>query len=208
MALTGNKGEWSEIYTLFKLLGDGKVHAGDADMNKLELYYPILNIIREESKRYEYKPNTEQNIVVIDEDGNEYARISMDKFVEESTKLLSEIKAAKKSAFEIPEAEQFMGEIGCSKLKAPSTDKADIHIVIHDLRTNMTPLLGFSIKSQLGSASTLLNAGTTTNITYKVYGTMLSDEDIDAINAIKSHLERLTALFEKEIGRASCRERV
>ena len=60
MALTGNKGEWSEIYTLFKLLGDGKVHAGDADMNKLELYYPILNIIREESKRYEYKPNTEQ----------------------------------------------------------------------------------------------------------------------------------------------------
>ena len=134
MALTGNKGEWSEIYTLFKLLGDGKVHAGDADMNKLELYYPILNIIREDSKRYEYKPNTEQNIVVIDEDGNEFTRISMDKFVEESTKLLSEIKAAKKSAFEIPEAEQFMGEIGCSKLKAPSTDKADIHIVIHDLR--------------------------------------------------------------------------
>ncbi len=24
---------------LFKLLGDGKVHAGDANMNKLELYY-------------------------------------------------------------------------------------------------------------------------------------------------------------------------
>ena len=78
-----------------------------------------------------------------------------------------------------------------------STGKADIHIVIHDLRTNMTPLLGFSIKSQLGSASTLLNAGATTNITYKVDGMMLSDEDIDAINAIKSHLERLAALFKK-----------
>ena len=50
------------------------------------LYYPILNIIREESKRYEYKPNKEQNIVVIDEDGNEYARISMDKFMTESTR--------------------------------------------------------------------------------------------------------------------------
>ncbi|MBQ0090840.1 MAG: HpaII family restriction endonuclease, partial [Prevotellaceae bacterium] len=69
MALSGNKGEWSEIYTLFKLLGDGKVHAGDADMNKLDLYYPILNIIREESKRYEYRPNADQHIVVIDEDG-------------------------------------------------------------------------------------------------------------------------------------------
>lgn len=50
MAISGNKGEWSEIYTLFKLLGEGKVHAGDAEMNKLDLYYPILNIIREESK--------------------------------------------------------------------------------------------------------------------------------------------------------------
>lgn len=196
MAITGNKGEWSEIYTLFKLLGDGKVHAGDANMNKLELYYPILNIIREESKRYEYKPNTDKKIVVVDEDGREYARISMNKFVEESSKLLSEIKTAKQRAFEIPETEAFMGEIGCSKLKAPSTDKADIHIVIHDLRTNMTPLLGFSIKSQLGSASTLLNAGATTNITYKVVGSHLSDNDIDMINTIDSHLDRLKALYD------------
>lgn len=119
MALTGNKGEWSEIYALFKLLGDGKVYAGDANMNKLDLYYPILNVIRQESKRYEYRPDIKQSIVVIDEDGNEYVRISMDKFVAESAKLLSEIKAAKKSAFEIPEAEHFMGEIGCTKLKAP-----------------------------------------------------------------------------------------
>jgi HpaII restriction endonuclease. len=57
-----------------------------------DLYYLILNIIREESKRYEYKPNKEQNIVVIDEDGNEYARISMDKFMTESTRLLDTIK--------------------------------------------------------------------------------------------------------------------
>lgn len=196
MALTGNKGEWSEIYTLLKLLGEGKVYAGDANMNKMGLYYPILNIIREESKRYEYKPNVEQHIVVIDENGNEYARISMDRFVEESKKLLSEIKAGKKSAFEIPEAEAFMGEIGCTKLKAPSRDKADIHIVIHDLRTNMSPLLGFSIKSQLGSASTLLNAGATTNITYTVCGRNLSDEDILRINSIDNHLDRLTAIKE------------
>ncbi len=197
MALTGNKGEWSEIYTLFKLLGDGKVHAGDANMNKLDLYYPILNIIREESKRYEYKPEVDKNIVVVNEDGCEYARISMNKFVEESSKLLSEIKAASKRAFELQETEAFMHEIGCTKLKAPSSDKADIHIVIHDLRTNMTPLLGFSIKSQLGSASTLLNAGTTTNITYKVTGTKLSDEDVDLINSIDCHLDRLKSLYDK-----------
>ena len=56
--ITGNKGEWSEIYTLFRLLGEGKVYAGDANLNKLDLYYPVINVIREESKRYEYKPDS------------------------------------------------------------------------------------------------------------------------------------------------------
>lgn len=196
MAVTGNKGEWSEIYTLFRLLGDGKVHAGDANLNKMDLYYPILNIIREESKRYEYKPNTEKNIVVIDEDGNEYARISMNKFLTESKSLLNAIKETKQRAFAVPSAESFMNKIGCTKLKAPSNDKADIHIVIHDLRTNMTPLLGFSIKSQLGSASTLLNATEATNIRYLVTGKKMTDDDIDRINSISDHLPRMKALIE------------
>ena len=153
-----------------------------------DLYYPILNIIREESKRYEYKPNKEQNIVVIDEDGNEYARISMDKFMQESAKLLDTIRnTGGKRVFAVPETECFMGQIGCTKLKAPSIDKADIQIVIHDLRTNMTPQLGFSIKSQLGSASTLLNAGTTTNILYKVEGGNMTDEEIAEFNSIEDH---------------------
>lgn len=197
MALSGNKGEWSEIYTLFKLLGDGKVHAGDADMNKLELYYPILNIIREESKRYEYRPHTDQHIVVIDEDGQEYARISMNRFVQESESLLAEIKSGGSRSFEIPASEAFMNEIGCTLLKAPSSDKADIHIVIHDLRTNMTPNLGFSIKSQLGGASTLLNAGLPTNILYKIEGVNLADEDIASINSIKDHLPRMKEIVDR-----------
>ena len=195
MAITGNKGEWSEIYALFKLLGDGKVHAGDANLNKLDLYYPIMSVIREESKRYEYNPDIKRNIVVIHEDGVEYARISMDRFMQESKSLLDNIKNGSSRSFSIPEAEAFMNQIGCSKIKAPSQDKADIHIVIHDLRTNMTPLLGFSIKSQLGSASTLLNASEATNITYKVIGNDLSDYDIEKLNSIDGHLSRMESLF-------------
>lgn len=197
MAITGNIGEWSEIYTLFRLLGEGRVHAGDANLNKLDLYYPILNIIREESKRYEYKPDAEQNIVVIDEDGNEYIRIPMNKFMEESQSLLNAIKSNDKRTFEIPSTETFMGKIGCTKLKAPSNDKADIHIVIHDLRTNMTPELGFSIKSQLGSASTLLNAGDQTNITYHVTGGNMTNSELNEINAIAGHLPRMSSIIEK-----------
>ena len=195
MALSGNKGEWSEIYTLFRLLGEGKIHAGDSNMNKLEIYYPIINIIREETGKFEYKPNVGQKIVIIDEDGREFARIPMDKFMKESEYLLKEIKAANKPSFRVPSSERFMLRIGCGKLKASSKDKSDIHIMIHDMRTNMTPTLGFSIKSQLGSASTLLNAGETTNVLYKVVGRNLSDEDLSRINGISAHISRIEALF-------------
>ncbi len=34
MAVSGNKGEWSEIYALFKLLGDMEVFTGDENLNK------------------------------------------------------------------------------------------------------------------------------------------------------------------------------
>ncbi len=45
--IEGNKGEWSEIYTLFKLLSDGTLHSGNAELNKItELIYPIIKILR------------------------------------------------------------------------------------------------------------------------------------------------------------------
>ena len=52
MALTGNKGEWSELYVLFKLLGEKKIHAGDGKLNKLRVFYPVLSIIRDELERH------------------------------------------------------------------------------------------------------------------------------------------------------------
>ncbi len=58
----------------------------------------------------------------------------------------------------------------------------------------MTPLLGFSIKSQLGSASTLLNATEATNIRYLVSGMEMTDAEIDAINSIEDHMPRMEAL--------------
>jgi type II restriction enzyme len=43
--LKGNKGEWSEIYTLLKLLSEGLLFTGDADLNKIKnLVYPIIKI--------------------------------------------------------------------------------------------------------------------------------------------------------------------
>lgn len=194
MAITGNKGEWSEIYTLFKLLGDGKVYAGDAMLNKMNVYYPIIDIIRQESNRIDYQPDETRQIVIIDKNGTQLLSVPMSRFTSEAESLFGEITSAKGASFTVPATETFMKSIGCNQLKAKSTDKADIHIVIHDLRTGMKPELGFSIKSQLGSASTLLNAGSTTNIVYRIKGVDLTNQSISDINSIEDHLGRMKHL--------------
>ena len=45
--IQGNKGEWSEVYVLFKVLGEKRIYAGDDKLQKLaDVFYPVLNIIR------------------------------------------------------------------------------------------------------------------------------------------------------------------
>ena len=47
--LSGNKGEWSEIYVFLRLLEVGKLYAADADLNKMDdVFYNIINIVRTE----------------------------------------------------------------------------------------------------------------------------------------------------------------
>lgn len=183
--LTGNIGEWSEIYTLLKLLSEGKLVPGDENINQLKgIFYPIVKILRTESNgTFEYHVNQD---IVIYSNNSELLRIPIDIFKEKAIFLLEKIKGNKERTFAVPEIEAFMNEIKCISLKAGSGIKTDINIVIHDLRTNQMPLLGFSIKSQLGNPSTLLNAGKTTNFIYKIVGNTITDEDAESINSIDS----------------------
>ena len=41
--ITGNKGEWSELYVLIYLLANGKLNAADGKLNKLrDIFFPVL----------------------------------------------------------------------------------------------------------------------------------------------------------------------
>lgn len=182
--ITGNKGEWSEIYALFKLLGDKELHPGNNEIKKIQnLVYPILKILRTEvNGNFEY--SIEDDIVVVS--GNEEVfRIPISEFQERAKFLLTEIKS-KSGTFSIPEIEEFMQSINCLSLKASSSAKTDITIIVHDQRTGLQPSLGFSIKSQLGNPSTLLNAGETTNFVYKINGAKLTQNEIIEINSIST----------------------
>ena len=76
----------------------------------------------------------------------------------------------------IERVEQFLNSIDKKIITAKSRDKADIRIVIHNLMNGTKPELGYSIKSKLGSDSTLINAvGDNTNFVFKISGITKSD---------------------------------
>jgi type II restriction enzyme len=197
--ITGNKGEWSEIYTLFKLLGDKILQPGDENITKItNVFYPIIKILRSGNNgNFEY--SVQDNIILIS--GNEEVlKIPVQEFKEKSLSLLNFIKQNKKTTFSVPEIEQFMLSINCISLKANSDTKTDITIVVHDQRTNQQPTLGFSIKSQLGNPSTLLNAGKTTNFIYRINNLNIDQIAINTINAIdtKSKIkDRIESIISK-----------
>lgn len=183
--LTGNKGEWSEIYTLLKIIADKQLYSGDRNLNKIEnLIFPIIKVLRNESNgTFEF--SYDEDLVIIKNNKEEF-RISIIEFQKQAIFLFNKLKEKTNATFSIPEIESFINSYNSHSLKASSSLKSDIRIVIHDQRTGTNPELGFSIKSQLGGASTLLNAGRTTNFIYKINNLILTDSLINKINAINT----------------------
>lgn len=194
--ITQNKGEWSELYVFLKLLGDGILYAADADLNKIEnLYYPLIKILRTENSKTKHYIRDDVNIKITNESGNILLYMPISEFASKATLLLNAIKCSS-GTFSVPDIENFIHIIMCDKVKADSSDKSDITLVLHDYKTYRDDTFNFSIKSRLGNPSSLLNAGKTTNFIYKISDS-LSDEQIQSINNIntKSKLkDRLNAI--------------
>ncbi len=215
--LTGNKGEWSEIYVLFKLLAEGKLYAADEHLRKLEnLFFPIFKVVRSEAQSSVHEYISENSVpectpgekVRIYVDGKEVACVLRDKFRIESAVLLNELSdSRKKGAFPVERTETFMKNIACGQLKAKSKDKADIRVGLIDIHTGYRPVVGFSIKSQIGGLSTLLNAGRTTNFIYKLdseKGNIVKDVNaLYTVRGNRNHVDvraRLRVLKDSGIG--------
>ncbi len=195
--ITGNKGEWSEIYAFFKLLSNGKLHAADENLEKIkDIYYPIINILKENG--LEYKRNS--SIKIIDgETGNEIMSLPVDEFTNASKQLLARIKEDKKKngTFSFKEIEGFLEKIKIRSIKSPSKKKEDITLIVHDFRTGLKPKLAFSIKSMLGSASTLLNASKSTNFIYKLITNRLSVREEEVPYGTDTKMRIRDALVQK-----------
>ncbi|MEK4082606.1 HpaII family restriction endonuclease [Psychrobacillus sp. FSL K6-1415] len=188
--MKGNKGEWSEIYTFLKLLGDGIIYAGDENSNTMNsIFYPLISIVREEEGNFYYYNRESTNIKVINGDGNILLTVNDQRFREMSESLYHSLGMMSGRSFEFPKIEEFLNNINVKKMKSDSSIKRDITIVVHDLNTNTSPTLGFSIKSRLGGNSTLLNSGETTNFNFEISPALDTASNIklkSLVNAIDS----------------------
>lgn len=187
MKLTGNKGEWSEFYAFVKLLSTGKLYAADEKVNRVnDIFFPILKILRTEDTGLdmEYIISSEDGSVEVHWHADVVRKLSQSSLVRIAAYLYSSIVAGGSRAFEIEGSDKIMHELACSKIAAPSTDKTDITMQLHDIHTGYDPICGFSIKSELGSPPTLLNASGATNFVFEVVG--LDDNQAEMINAINT----------------------
>lgn len=197
--IKGNKGEWSELYVLLYLLGTGKLYAANEQVQRMQdVYFPILKIFREDAQhgKVDYLIQNEKEIE-IQINGETSCRIPVDVFQKEAEHLYQAIELGANRAFPIDRTEAFMRRIMAYRLAAPSTDKTDITLQVHDIHTGYEPIMGFSIKSELGNPPTLLNASGATNFVYEVFG--ITDDDMERINEISTRtkiLDRITAIYE------------
>ena len=171
MNMRYNKGEWSEAYAFVKLIGEGKVFASDEDLNKLSnKIYPIMKVFKDEIEKY-YETNTDEGIVnMVNYDGDIIATFESSKFIDIADKSLDIISNAEGRSFEVPIMKNFLNDIGIITFKSSSAKKEDIKMELFDLILDKSDILTFSIKSEIGSKPTLLNASGLTNFTFEVEG--------------------------------------
>jgi len=193
--IKGNKGEWSEFYAFLKILTDRKLFAADENLEIIQdKFYLVLKVIREEAKNGRKIYNISDNdtdIKILDSGGNQIAVVEGRRIKSKIADIFSQMKNSEGTTFEIELAEEAMQDLHCTQIKAGNDRKADIIAVIHDRISPTTPELGFSVKSMLGGASTLLNASKATNFNYIVDNFNGNPSEINSIQGSSKVIERI-----------------
>lgn len=165
---SANAGELGEVYVFFSLLGNPVLYLCDAELHRLEDSpgMPVKQIIRGKGKPdclvCEALENKEWRLSV----RNVRKIISRAQYAEKAGYILEclkrgeECKADKASILKecTGVVRKCIRELGTDSLKADSVSKEDIVLKLLDVRLGREPELGFSIKSHMGGAPTLLNA--------------------------------------------------
>ena len=121
--MKGNKGEWSEIYVLLRLLAYGKLFAADENVDKLDdIFFPILKIFRNEREDKKLEYQIEEREVELYVNDVFHKKITRERLKHEAQMLYEKILDGGNRAFAIKECDPILSELECERLAAPSTD--------------------------------------------------------------------------------------
>lgn len=195
---SGNRGEWSELYTFLKLLSDGKIYAADENLCRInDLCFPVTKILREEHPGdiIEYVTGPVIQISTPDGDRAEVAAVMVEAYARKLLDAISGMSGNLVSS-SVEGLEDFLRSMFITKIKTGSRQKADITFEFFDINTGHRPTSGFSVKSRLGAPSTLMNASGATNFVYKIHG--IGDREMQLINSIETYekiIDRMQILY-------------
>lgn len=207
MTLSGNIGEWSEIYIFLQLMYNRKIYAADINMKKRDsVYLNIIKIIREELRNNVYSYYTGDLVKILLNDEATGIELPDSLFKENRDKLFKLMKANKTGTFGDDGIEDFLKSIHVTKLKSPALSSndffggtQDIIMSVMDYRTGITQIVGFSCKSDVKGRSSLFNASKdNTNFVFEITGP-IDDELMDKVNStfrIKHKTNKKTGIKE------------
>ncbi len=166
-ALTANKGEWSELYALLKIFSERSITAADKNLQPTNESYTFLQVLREDALNRKYTYDlTETNVINIFNERHELIKtVDSTNLSAKTLAIFRRIKESSERTFTVREAVEAMDSLLLEKIKANSNEKSDITAIVQDRITSGSEL-GFSVKSQIGGASTLLNASLHTNFSF------------------------------------------
>nr|WP_307730430.1 HpaII family restriction endonuclease [Chroococcus sp. FPU101] len=185
MYKTFNKGEWTEIYVLFYLLGTGKLYKGDFQFKIiLNSFYNINKILRLENlDNLEFTIQDTESKIIISRNGKDTKIIPMSDFIDKANNLIKEIRN-NSNTFALPKVEDFLKSIHCVSIKSSSKNIKDIEVEIIDHDIQASEKLSFSIKSKLGSSPTIFNANLKTSFIYQIEG--INKQEVKELNQLSS----------------------
>jgi type II restriction enzyme len=194
MTLKGNVGEWSEVYTILKILGAGQIPAAKADLSEdPSNFFPVRRILRRQNNfEFDLVIGNLEIEVFKDKKGSPESRVARTAIIEASDLLLERMKTKSSTTFSVPAIETTLGHLGIENLFESNKNLSDIHFEVHDPILHKSSIRAFSIKSQLGQPATLLNASQKTNFLFEVSGSS-TEMSFDALQHLSTRevLEKL-----------------
>jgi len=195
---TANKGEWSELYVFFKIALDRIVYAADKDLKpNNDEFYEFVKIFRHSNTRglLAYDLSQKNKITISDVNNRNISIIKKDELSAKAQHIFERIKVSS-STFSVGEATELMDNYHLTSIKSPSSSKADIEALVRTTGSPTKHKMGFSIKSYIGGAPTLVNSSSHTNFIYEVKGFKGDIADVNEIITRSKVRDRIARIRE------------